>query len=89
MPSRLNRRHGFGVVVASTALTMGNLSLALLGHWFDAVLLYGAGGLAFIVLFSTWSERQCARASTPAPARLASSRPVARRIAALFRPHAH
>ena len=89
MPSRLNRRHGFGVVLACVALTIGNFSLALLGHWFDAVLLYAAGGLAFVVLLSTWSERQGARASMPAPTRLASSPPVAQRIAALFRPHAH
>ena len=89
MPSRFNRRHGLGIGLACTALTLGDITLAWLGHWFDALLLYGGGGLAFVVLFSHWSERPGERASTPAPTRVAPSRPVAERIAALFRSHAH
>ncbi len=88
MPSRFNRRHGFGIGLACIALTSGNFALAWLGHWFSALLLYGAGGLAFVVLLSHWSARSGERASTLAPTWLAPSRPEAKRIAALFRPHA-
>ena len=87
MPSSFNRGHGFGVGLACVALTLGSLTLALLGHWVDALLLYGAVSLAFAVLFSLWMQRQGKPGSTPT--RLVPARSAAKIPASVFRPHAH
>ena len=84
------RHHGFGLGVASIALTSGNIALALHGHWPEALLLLVAGCLGFVVLLARMTGSHDVKpTSPPVPARLAPSRTLTDRIAAMFRPHAH